>query len=108
VTEPTDTVDLELAASEDEARQWATALVEHGIGATVEPEEQGWAVQVLGVDAARAREVLGIVEDEDPEAEHEDLARVARLPLVAVLLGGAALVIVPLVAFYVAYKLNGG
>jgi len=100
----------------DEARQHAAALVERGVGATVEPfepDEGGggpdeWVVTVMPDDRARARELLGLAPDGLPVDETDELTRSVRTVLVPVLLGLVVLVTVPLLAFFVSFKLSGG
>jgi len=104
---------VERYASADQARRMAASLVERGVGATVEPASsdgepaEQWAVTVMPDDRARARELLGLagVPDDEPD---EELARSVRSVLVPVLIGIVVLVTVPLIAFFVSYKLSGG
>jgi hypothetical protein len=101
--------------SVDVARRTAASLVERGLGATVEPitpSEPGaierWAVTVMPGDRSRARELLGL-RDDDPEHDQTDeLARSVRGILVPVLIGVVVLVAVPLLAFLLSFKLSGG
>jgi hypothetical protein len=85
----------------------AAALVEQGIGAVLDdgsPPRTGLAV--LPGEAARARELLGLAA---PEATGEgDLRTASRSWLVPALIFAVALVLVPLIAFFVSFKLAGG
>ena len=97
------------------ARQYAASLVEHGVGATIEPGSDRFGVAVLETDIPRARQLLGLSADEgagpqsDGESESEaDLAHANRAWLVPVLVAMAVLVIVPLAAFFLSFKLSGG
>jgi hypothetical protein len=86
----------------------AAALVEHGIGAVLDdgsPPRTGLAV--LPSEAPRARELLGLAEPEAPTGE-VDLRTASRSWLVPVLIFAVALVLVPLIAFFVSFKLAGG
>jgi len=92
----------------DTANRTAATLVEHGMGAVLEagdPPRTG--VAVLGSDAARARQVLGLVEPDDT-AEEVELRTMSRSWLIPALIFAAAFVLVPLIAFFVSFKLAGG
>jgi hypothetical protein len=95
--------------AEDAARDAAASLVSHGVGATVEPGGYGFCVAVLDSDLPRAHQVLGI---EPPPAQTEvseaEMTRSMRVWLVPVLLLGTALLVVPVIAFLVSFKLSGG
>jgi hypothetical protein len=100
---------------EGRARDLARQLVGQGIGATVEPgPDPGaaptWGVAVLAADQTRAREVLGLPEPArtDGVGEGDELRSGARQLWLPVLLAVGALVLVPLVAFFVSFKLSGG
>ncbi len=87
----------------------AAFLVERGVGATVETDATGaFAIAVLDDDAARAREVLGLVEAEREEPSEVELIGAARPWLVPVLLVGIVMCVIPIVSFLVAFKLSGG
>jgi hypothetical protein len=91
------------------ARQFAASLVEHGVGATIETGSDRFGVAVLEADIPRARELLGLADDPGAEPETEaDLAHANRAWLIPVLVAAAVLVIVPLTAFFVSFKLSGG
>jgi hypothetical protein len=115
--EPETMVVLATYESADVAQARASSLVERGLGATIEPADPGsggpngasWALRVLPDDATRAREVLGLPEVSLDEAdEDEELTQSVRSVLIPVLLGIVVLVVVPLVAFFVSFKLSGG
>jgi hypothetical protein len=89
----------------------AAALVEHGLGAAVEATDDGaWAVTVLPDDRTRARELLGVPDppSEDAEDDSDELTQGVRSFLLPVLIGISVLIVVPIVAFFVSYKLSGG
>ena len=96
--------------TEADANANAASLVEHGLGAAVEANDDGgWAVTVLPADRARAAELLGLPGPEDATADDsEELTRSVRSMLVPVLVGIAVLILVPLIAFFVSFKLSGG
>jgi hypothetical protein len=92
----------------DDANQAAAALVEHGVGAILEtgsPPRTGLAV--LADDAAWARQVLGL-EAEGNASDSDELRRMSRGWLVPVLVFGLVLILLPLLAFFVSFKLSGG
>ena len=107
---------VERYASADQARRMAASLVERGVGATVEPASSGegdqteqWAVTVMPDDRARARELLGLDHGDGPDdGREEELTRSVRAMLLPVLVGIVVLITVPLIAFFVSYKLSGG
>jgi hypothetical protein len=92
---------------EDEANQAVEALVLRGVGAVVErqPHEAPFTLLVVAGQADRAREVLGL-----PAVVTEDApVPKARSQLVWVLLiFAAAMVVLPVIAFFVSFKLSGG
>lgn len=123
--EPETMVVLATYESVDLAQANASSLVAHGLGATVEPSDEPpversveppdaggggqWALRVLADDAVRARELLGLPEvARDQTDEGEELTRSVRSVLIPVLVGLSVLIIVPLVAFFVSFKLSGG
>ena len=66
---------------------------------------------MLPDDRTRARELLGVPDtpgDEDDEDDSHELTQGVRSVLLPVLIGIAALIVVPIVAFFVSYKLSGG
>ena len=96
-----------------DANRAASLLVERGVGAVLDesaPPRVG--VTVLPIDAARAREVLSLPEaettPEDEEQDLQDLRAVGRTWLVPVLIFAVALVTIPLIAFFIAFKSSGG
>jgi hypothetical protein len=97
-----------------DARSAAAGLVENGLGAVLDdsqPPRTG--VAVLSSDAVRARELLGlepvtVVGADGEEAEEAELRTMGRSWLVPVLVFAVALVVIPLVAFFVTFKLQGG
>ena len=100
---------------EADARARAASLVTQGIGAAVdhrpdESPEGAYAVTVLPNDALRARQILGVEPpppDED-EWDEEELIHSSRPWLIPALVLAAVFVVVPLAAFYITYKLQGG
>jgi hypothetical protein len=89
----------------------AAYLVERGVGAAVgAPDDSGsFGLSVLSDDAERAREVLGLTEVvEREEPTQIELIGSARPLLIPVLLIGLAMVVIPIVAFLVTFKLSGG
>jgi hypothetical protein len=92
----------------DDASRAAASLVENGVGAVLEhgsPPRTGLAV--LAGDATRARQVLGLESIVD-EPDDDELKRMGRGWLVPVLVFGLAMILVPLLAFFLSYKLSGG
>src|SRR4051812_4085954 len=92
-----------------DASQAAAHLVEHGVGAVIDhgaPPRAGGAV--LGSEQGRARQILGLAEPTPTGDEDEDLTGYARPWLVPVIVFAVALVVVPLAAFFIAFKLSGG
>jgi len=92
----------------DDANRAAASLVEHGVGAVLEqgsPPRTG--VAVLVGDASRARQVLGL-EAEAETFESDELKEMSRTWLIPVLIFAVAIVVVPLVAFLLSFKLSGG
>lgn len=98
-------VEVTRCATVAEAEQAVEALVVAGIGALA----SGTAVLVVPDDRRRAREVLGLPDDE-PGPPPEELARLARRRQVLLVLAifAVAMVVIPLVAGFVSYKLAGG
>lgn len=98
-------VEATRCATVAEAEQAVEALVVAGIGALA----SGTAVLVVPDDRRRAREVLGLPDDE-PGPPPEELARRAKRRQVLLVLAifAVAMVVIPLVAGFVSYKLAGG
>jgi len=116
-TEPRDMTaamtEVERHAVESDARARAASLVSQGIGAEVEHQTDAfplgaYAVTVLPADAERARQVLGLEPVVDDDLDDAQLTRSARAWLIPVLCLAAAFVIIPIAAFYVTFKLQGG
>ncbi len=100
---------------EADARARAATLVTHGIGAAVDhPDdaspEGAYAVTVLPNDALRARQILGVEPppDDEEDWDADELVRSSRPWLIPVLVLAAVFVVVPLAAFFITYKLQGG
>ena len=111
--------------SEGEARGAAATLVERGIGADVEPEsidlagegidgqvthEGGrYGVTVMADDDLRARQILGLPDASTVPGDRQDeVDGSVRSVLIPVLVAIAVLVTVPLLAFFITFKLSGG
>jgi hypothetical protein len=95
----------------EEAQRAASVLVEHGIGAVVEPAPDiaRFGVALLPGDVARGRELLGLPEPESELVDDENvLRRSNRGLLIPVVVAAAVLLIVPLLAFFISFKLTGG
>ncbi len=102
---------LQWYSSADDAQRAAGALVEHGIGAAVEraPDDAQFGVALLPGDLDRGRQILGLPEENPAEADGDaQLRNSMRTVLIPVLLAAAVLVVVPLVAFFISFKLSGG
>jgi hypothetical protein len=118
---------LQWYATEAEARQAAATLIERGVGADMETEPASvelaaegidsqvthdgarFGVAVLATDDRRAREILGLPEAAEVLGDRDDeITRSVRSVLIPVLVAAAVLIIVPLVAFFVSFKLSGG
>lgn len=107
--------EIERHTLEVDANSRAAALVSQGIGASVDRVGDAfpggaYAVAVLPADATRARQVLGLAEG-DLDADHPDEAELAasvRGWLIPVLCIAAVFVIVPIAAFFITYKMQGG
>jgi hypothetical protein len=108
--EPTGMSIIERYESLEVAQAQAAYLVEHGVGATIETDGGTGAhgLAVLSADQGRARQLLGLAELDPLEATETDLIRANRPWLVPVLLIGLALFVIPVVAFFLAFKLSGG
>jgi hypothetical protein len=65
-------------------------------------------VAVLAGQAMRARQILGIEEPTAEAVDEQTLARSNRAMLVRVMLVGAVFIFVPLAAFWITFKLQGG
>jgi len=105
--------EIERHAVEGDARARAASLVSRGIGAEVNRQPDAfprgaYVVTVLPSDAQRARQGLGLEEAPDDDVDEAELTRSARPWLIPVLILAAAFVVVPLAAFYIAFKLQGG
>ncbi len=102
-----DVAEFEVAASyssEEEARQAAARLLLKGMGAATEPGPDGFCVMVVPGQGAQAAEILGVTRDQ--VADEPERTRSQVVPVL--LIFGAAMIILPLVAFFVSYKLSGG
>jgi hypothetical protein len=102
---------LQWYPSADDAQRAASVLVEHGIGAAVErtPTEDQFGVALLPGDVDRGRQILGL--PDEATSEDDAMAQLrgsTRTVLLPVLLAAAVLVLVPLLAFFVTFKLSGG
>jgi hypothetical protein len=100
---------FEVAATygtEREARDAAATLLLKGMGAATEPADDGdgFCVMVVPGHAAHAAEILGV--RAEPVAEPEPAGRSQVVPVL--LIFGAAMIILPLIAFFVSFKLSGG
>lgn len=107
-TAASDMVVLEWFDAPGDASQAASMLVENGVGAVLDqdsPSRTGLAV--LGSDAERARQILGLA-DPGPMVGEDELKSMNRSWLVPVLVFCAVMLVVPLVAFFVSFKLSGG
>jgi hypothetical protein len=99
--------------SETEARAAVETLLLSGLGARYRsPQESAsseFQLQVVAGDGRRAREVLGLPAPEPSAHDRVVELRQRRPPWFAiVVIFLAALVVIPLVAFYVTFKLTGG
>lgn len=102
-------------ATEEEARTAVEMLLLRGLGATYEPADApaaaglpiGFYVVVAEGEAPRARQILEVPE---PEPEPGDPQARKKVPqwVYVVLVFGVAMIVVPLIAFYVSFKLAGG
>ncbi len=118
---------LQWYASEAEARTAAATLIERGVGADVETEPASielagegidsqvthdgarYGVAVLADHDRRAREILGLPDAETVLGDRDDeITRTVRSMLIPVLVAAAVLIVVPLLAFYITFKLSGG
>ncbi|MEI7592313.1 MAG: hypothetical protein WCK41_03750 [Actinomycetes bacterium] len=103
-----DMVVIEWFDDKADASRSATSLVERGIAAVLDetsPSRVG--VSVLALDVSRACELLGLIPLDDTR-DDAALKRVGRPWLVPVLVFGLAMILVPLLAFFVSFKLSGG
>lgn len=92
---------------EDEANHAVEDLLLRGVGAMVErqPHEAPFALLVVDGAGDRAREVLGlpaVASDEPPRTK--DRSQWLWVLLIFV----AAMIVLPVIAFFVSYKLSGG
>ncbi len=118
---------LQWYATDELARQAAATLVAHGVGADVQTEPQSvdlatagldsqvthdgarFGVAVLADDDRRAREILGLPSAEEVLGDRDDeITRSMRSMLIPVLVAIAVLIVVPLLAFFISFKLAGG
>jgi hypothetical protein len=108
--EPTGMTIIEQYPTAEAAQTQAAFLVERGVGATVEtdPGSGQPALAVLDDDAERAREVLGLALVERHDPSETELVSANRAWLIPVVLIGLALLVVPIIAFFVAFKVAGG
>ncbi len=113
----TDHADFDTVAefpTDVEARQAVETLTLEGVGATWEPvgaidgvtAPSSFRVLVVPVDLAKASRVLGLAEPDELDDEDDEPLIPEWAYVVAIF--GAALVIIPLIAFFVSYKLSGG
>ena len=108
--EPTDMTIVEHYGSYAAAESQAAYLVERGVGATIESDEDAGTLglAVLTVDAGRARDVLGLSQLDVETAAEDEVLRPDRAWLIPLLIFGAALLVIPIVAFLFAFKVAGG
>jgi hypothetical protein len=94
-------------ATEDEARDAVETLILRGLGAMAAPGrggEPGFEVLVVPGETGHAAEILGLPVDETPAPR-----RGGRRQFLSVLaIFGVAIVVLPVVAFFVSFKLSGG
>jgi len=105
--------EIERHTVESDARARAASLVSQGIGAEVDRQadafpQGAYVVSVLATDARRARQVLGLEEQTDHDMDEAELTRSVRPWLIPALIIAAAFIIVPIAAFYITFKLQGG
>jgi hypothetical protein len=114
----TDHADFDTVAeftTDAEARRAVETLTLEGVGATWEPVGEpdqgvgGSAFRVLVVpgDLPKACRVLGLAEPDPSGDDDDDEPLIPEWVFVAVIFG-AALLIIPLIAFFVSFKLSGG
>jgi hypothetical protein len=110
---------LESYATKDEAIENARLLVEHGVGANVVPvpadelEDDGpqaaYRIEVLPIDVRRAERALGMVEAAPHEVyDPENPPKLEKGPVpwkTLLVVWVAAMIIVPALAFFVAYNM---
>jgi hypothetical protein len=118
---------LQWYATEAEARQAAATLIERGVGADVESEPASSELAAEGIDSAvthdgarhavavlahddrRAREILGLPDAATVLGDRDDeITRTVRSMLIPVLVAAAVLIAVPLLAFFITFKVTGG
>jgi hypothetical protein len=94
-------------ATEDEAHAAVETLILRGLGAMAKPcpdGEAGFDVLVVPGETPHAAEILGLPVEDAPEPR-----RGGRRQVLSVLaIFGVALVVLPVVAFFVSFKLSGG
>lgn len=92
-----------------EAETAAEQLVLRGMGAMAEhraDHEAEHVVVVVAGDAVRAREILGIAPPDEADQPITRPPKTSGFWIAAVFL--AAMILLPLIAFYVSFKLSGG
>ncbi len=118
---------LQWYGTKREAHAAAATLIERGVGADVEIEPASvdlaaegidsqvshdgarFGVAVLAEDFRRAREVLGLPDAAEVLGDRDDeITRSVRSMWIPVLVAIAVLIVVPLLAFFVTFKLSGG
>jgi hypothetical protein len=104
---PADMVIIGWFDEPEDAHRAASALVENGVGAVLDQNSPRTGLAVLTSDSGRARQVLGLAEPKTV-ADELELKATNRSLLVPVLICCVAMVVVPLVAFFVSFKLAGG
>jgi hypothetical protein len=101
-------------ATDAEARQAVETLILEGVGATWEPvgtrdgvvDPSSFRVLVVPVDLPKASRVLGLPEPDVVDDEGEEPLIPEWVYVVAIV--GAAMIIIPLIAFFVSFKISGG
>lgn len=91
----------------EQAREAAETLILRGIGAMTEVEggpEGSHAVMVVPAQTGKAREILGLADETEPAPEPPKRRQLAYVLAIF----GVALIVLPLLAFFVSYKLAGG
>jgi hypothetical protein len=95
--------------SADEARRAAEKLVMRGVGVVTEPRDEpdpGFAILVVPEVSPQAAEILGLSPERVATTEALPPRRPQLLMILAVF--GVALVVLPLLAFFLSFKLSGG
>lgn len=110
MADDSDLVEVVRVGTEPDAHRAVELLLLRGIGATwerTEPEAGAYAVRVVAADAVRARELLGVdstLEVEATQARAEAGRR--RQQYLVFGLVALAFVVIPLLAFWVAYAVG--